>query len=112
VPVIVAELESRRVELIAVSSPGKNESARVGLGLVVGLVVARKSLLAAGSGQEQFEWAIAHFVGVVLTCVAGALLLGYLYDRSIRQTTRDRAESVPNDSGVIPDKSQIGAGTS
>ncbi len=80
----MAEEAKHRVELIAQPGPRRTEAGRTGAGLLVGLVVARGSLLGAAFGTEQFEVAIGHFVVVVLVCVAGALLIGRLYDRFIR----------------------------
>lgn len=91
----MAEESTRRVELVAESTNSTREAARTGLGLIVGLFLGRNSLLGAATGSEQFEFAVAHFVGVVLASVAGALLLGAIYDRSLRNTERktDEADS-------------------
>lgn len=86
----MAEESTRRVELIAESDKsGTREAARTGLGLMVGLFLGRNSLMAAASGSEQFEFAIAHFVGLVLASVAGALILGTLYDRASRSAAKE-----------------------
>lgn len=77
----MAEEEQRRIELVAENDNSKQEAFRVGAGLMTGLVLGRNSLFAAASGSEQFEFAIAHFVGLVLACVAGSLFIGALYDR-------------------------------
>jgi hypothetical protein len=92
------EQSSRRVELVETSTPSGSEAGRTGLGLIVGLVVGRSSLLGAATGTEQFEVAIAHFVGVVLASVAGVLLLGVLYDQATRSTPDvDDREATPAD---------------
>ena len=107
----MAEESTRRVELVAASSDSKREAARTGLGLVVGLFLGRNSLLAAATGAEQFEVAVAHFVGLVLVSVAGALLLGTMYDRASRSAERSAAAAAkeaepdadkPNPSPELP----------
>lgn len=75
---------TRRVELIATSTPATTEAGRTGLGLLIGLFVGRSSLIGAATGSERFEVAVAHFVGVVLVSVAGVLLLGVLWDQARR----------------------------
>ncbi len=87
------EESTRRVELVADSSDSTREAARTGFGLMVGLFLGRNSLLAAATGAEQFEVAVAHFVGLVLVSVAGALLLGTMYDRASRSAERSAAEA-------------------
>lgn len=87
----MAEESTRRVELVAEADNSKREAARTGIGLVVGLVLGRGSLMGAATGTEQFEFAIAHFVGLVLASVAGALLLGALYDRNARVAAKAEA---------------------
>lgn len=77
---------TRRVELVETSSPEGAEAGRTGLGLVIGLVVGRSSLIGAATGSERFEVAVAHFVGVVLASVAGVLLLGVIYDQATRRS--------------------------
>ncbi len=81
------------MELVAQPGPRGTEAGRTGAGLLVGLVVARGSLIGAAFGTEQFEVAIAHFVFVVLVCVAGALLLGRLFDTFVRLSAPSRDES-------------------
>ncbi len=83
----------RRLELVAPAGPGRAESARVGAGLLVGLVVGRSSLMGAATGSEQFEVAIGHFVGLVLICVAGALVIGGAYDRARIESSRRLVDS-------------------
>lgn len=85
------EESTRRVELVAESTDSTREAARTGIGLMVGLFLGRNSLIAAATGTEQFEFAIAHFVGLVLVSVGGSLLLGSLYDRA--KTTAEKAEA-------------------
>lgn len=81
----MAEESTRRVELVAESNKSNTrEAACTGIGLMVGLFLGRNSLMAAATGSEQFEFAIAHFVGLVLASVAGSLLLGTLYERASR----------------------------
>lgn len=80
---------------------------------MVGLFLGRNSLMAAASGAEQFEFAIAHFVGLVLASVGGSLLLGTLYDRASRsaakaaeQAAQEAAEAnqpVPEEAPVPPE---------
>lgn len=84
----MAEESGRRVELIAEPNNSTREAGRTGLGLMIGLFLGRNSLLGAASGAEQFEFAVAHFVGVVLASVAGVLLLGAMYDRTVRSAER------------------------
>jgi hypothetical protein len=107
----MAEASTRRVELIAESSDSKREAARTGGGLMVGLFLGRNSLMAAATGAEQFEIAVAHFVGLVLASVAGALLIGAIYDRAIRSAERAANEAAkqaeldaeePNPSPELP----------
>ena len=102
---------NRRVELVETSTPSGSEAGRTGLGLIIGLVVGRSSLLGAATGSEQFDVAIAHFVGVVLASVAGVLLLGVLYDQARRSTTtEDHDETTPtDDSTSTPSELPIGA---
>lgn len=80
----MAETSNRRIELVAEADDSTSEAARTGIGLILGFVLGRNSLIAAATGAEQFEFAIAHFVGVVLACVAGALFVGNMYDRMCR----------------------------
>jgi len=89
---------TRRIELVASSSPDNTEAGRTGLGLMVGLFVGRHSLMGAATGSERFEVAIAHFVGLVLVSVAGALILGVLYDQAKR--TAERADQAANESAT------------
>lgn len=89
----MAEESSRRVELVAESSDSSREAGRTGLGLITGLFLGRNSLLGAATGTEQFEFAVAHFVGVVLASVAGVLLLGTIYDRTVRSAERAASEA-------------------
>ena len=96
---------ARRVELVETSDPDGAEAGRTGLGLVVGLLIGRSSLIGAATGTEQFEVAIAHF-GVVLASVAGILLLGVIYD----QTTR-KAPTVEEPTPGSPDAVEVGPGT-
>lgn len=77
----MAEEEQRRIELVAENDNSKQEALRVGAGLMTGLFLGRNSLLAAANGSEQFEFAIAHFVALVLACVAGSLFIGSIFDR-------------------------------
>ncbi len=97
---------SRRVELVETSDPDGAEAGRTGLGLVVGLVVGRSSLIGAATGTERFEVAIAHFVGVVLASVAGILLLGVIYDQVTRSTPMIE-ETTPGS----PDTGEVGPST-
>lgn len=83
---------TRRVELVATSTPDTVEAGRTGLGLLIGLFVGRSSLLGAATGSERFEVAIAHFVGVVLVSVAGVLLLGVLWDQARRSIEAEHAD--------------------
>lgn len=105
----MAEQPSRRVELVAESSDTTREAARTGLGLFVGLFLGRNSLLAAANGGEQFEVAIAHFVGLVLVSVAGALFLGAMYDRAAHtaeaaeRAAAEEAEPVEEDPSPSPE---------
>lgn len=102
----MAEESTRRVELVAESNNSKQEAARTGLGLMIGLFLGRNSLIGAATGSEQFEFAIAHFVGVVLAAVAGCLLLGGLYDRSVNDATTadedEAAETTDDTDGATP----------
>lgn len=107
----MAETSTRRVELVAESTNSTREAARTGLGLLIGFFLGRNSLIAAATGSEQFEFAVAHFVGLVLASVAGALLLGAIYDRASRAATQaeapvDEAESgepdIPTPSPELP----------
>ena len=96
----MADASTRRVELVAEASDSKREAARTGAGLMVGLFLGRNSLVNAATGAEQFEFAVAHFVGLVLVSVAGALLLGSIYDRASRsaaKATADAAETAETD---------------
>ena len=70
---------TRRVELVQQSGDDQNEARLTGVGLLSGLFLGRGSLQAAASGSEAFASALAHFVVVVLACVAGALVLGRIY---------------------------------
>ncbi len=97
---------ARRVELIETSDPDGAEAGRTGLGLVVGLVVGRSSLIGAAMGTERFEVAIAHFVGVVLASVAGVLLVGVIYDQA-KRSTRMVEETTPGS----PDAGEVGPST-
>lgn len=81
------------MELVAESNNSTREAARTGIGLMVGLFLGRNSLIGAATGAEQFEFAVAHFVGLVLVSVAGALLLGAIYDRASRSAARAAAEA-------------------
>lgn len=96
----MAEESTRRVELVAESNDSKREAARTGGGLMLGLFLGRNSLMAAASGSEQFEFAIAHFVGLVLASVAGALLLGTVYDRMSREAARTDREPEADDTST------------
>lgn len=73
--------EDRRVELIRTRDDGQVESARIGAGLLIGLLAGHRSLLGAAAGRIAFEAALGYFVLAVLLSVAGALALGRLYDR-------------------------------
>lgn len=95
---------SRRVELVATSSPDATEAWRTGLGLLVGLFVGRSSLVGAATGSERFEVAIAHFVGVVLVSVAGVLLLGVLWDQAQRSIGSDQLDGTE-----APEEPVVGA---
>lgn len=75
----------RRIELVDQADSGGQEGIRVGIGLLVGLFVGRNSLIAAATGSEQIEFAIGHFVLVVLVCVGGLLFVGNLHDRFIQR---------------------------
>ncbi len=105
----MAEEPTRRVELVAEADDAKREAGRTGLGLVIGLVFGRNSLIAAATGTEQFEFAIAHFVGLVLASVGGMLLLGALYDRASRHAAKaetallEATDSEPEDSPTSPE---------
>lgn len=84
----MAEESNRRIELVAEPTDSTREAARTGAGLILGFVLGRNSLIGAATGSEQFELAIAHFVGVVLASVAGALFVGAMYDRMNRAAAR------------------------
>ena len=93
---------TRRVELVATATPERLEAGRTGIGLMVGLYVGRSSLLGAATGSERFEVAVAHFVAVVLVSVAGALLLGALWDRARRAAERAAAaEAEPDGNDLV-----------
>lgn len=66
------------------------------LGLLIGLAIGASSLVAAATGTEQFEMAIAHFVGVVLTSVTGFVLLSYVLDRCLREVAESETAADPN----------------
>ncbi len=102
---------NRRVELVQTATPGNSEAGRTGLGLVIGLFVGRSSLIGAATGSEQFEIAIAHFVGVVLASVAGALLLGVLYDKASRSAASVQDEEDSPAADTSPAMSELPIGT-
>lgn len=101
---------SRRVELVATATPERIEAGRTGLGLIVGLVVGRSSLVGAATGAERFEMAIAHFVGVVLVSVAGVLLLGALYDGARRSADAAAAAQLSSREDDATDLTDLAAG--
>ncbi len=51
-----------------------------GIGLLGGLYLGRASLVAAATGAERIDAALAHFVFMVLVCVGSLLVLGRLID--------------------------------
>ncbi|MFT7597578.1 MAG: hypothetical protein ACI8TP_000498 [Acidimicrobiales bacterium] len=71
----MADQPTSRVELVAAGSSTRLDGGVLGLALLLGLFLGRNSLLAAATGREQYELAIAHFVIVVLACVVGASVL-------------------------------------
>ncbi len=102
---------ARRVELVETATPEGAEAGRTGLGLIIGLILGRSSLIGAATGSERFEFAIAHFVGVVLACVGGVLLVGVMYDRATRRTPlegstegdpADEASMTPGATAAVP----------
>jgi len=72
---------------------------------MLGLFLGRNSLIAAATGAEQFEFAVAHFVGLVLASVAGALLLGAIYDRASRSAAKAAADAAATEEPDTPDPS-------
>lgn len=92
------------------------DSLRFGAGLLAGLFLGRGSLIAAATGQEQFELAIGHFVLVVLVCLLGIALIGVAYERLMdaqqEDEIEDDADTVLSDEtqlvplGTIPDSAQ------
>lgn len=105
-----AGTSTRRVELVATSTPDNIEAGRTGLGLLIGLFVGRSSLMGAATGTERFEVAIAHFVGVVLVAVAGVLLLGVLWDQARRSTPSEHEVETPHED-PLPPATELPAGT-
>lgn len=100
----MADESSRRVELVAETDNSKREAGRTGLGLLIGFVLGRQSLVGAATGTEQFEFAIAHFVGLVLASVAGVLLIGVLYDRNARIAAKtEAAEQAADEANQAPE---------
>lgn len=102
---------SRRVDLVETATPANSEAGRTGLGLIIGLFVGRSSLIGAANGSEQFEVAIAHFVGVVLVSVAGVLVLGMLYDQAKRSATIDQDDEDSPIDETSPALSELPIGT-
>lgn len=103
---------TKRIELVANSTPDTREAGRTGLGLLIGLFIGRNSLLGAATGSERFEVAIAHFVGVVLVSVAGVLLLGVLWDQARRSSDDDEPPSETEPASESVGATELPLGTS
>lgn len=67
--------DDRRLELVKGSAPSERETGRVGLGLLIGLAIGHRPLLAAVDGRLDFETALVSFVVIVLIAVGSLLFL-------------------------------------
>lgn len=93
----MAEDDDRRLELVKGSAPPDKEMGRVGLGLLLGLAIGHRPLLAAIEGRLAFESALLYFVVIVLIAVGSLLFLGVLYDRfSYREPVVDEIDGQPS----------------
>lgn len=77
------------------SARAGSQSFRLGAGLLLGLLLGHRSLMAAALGTEQFELAIAHFVLVVLASLVGLVAVASTFERLV--TTEHEGD--PDDDG-------------
>lgn len=84
------------MELVGPADAGRGESARLGAGLLLGLALGHRPLLAAATGSTTFEAGLGYFVVIVLACVGGILFLGALYQRFAATADRTEAADAAN----------------
>ncbi|MDH3678842.1 MAG: hypothetical protein OEV40_02710 [Acidimicrobiia bacterium] len=103
--------DDRRVELIRTRDDGQVEAARVGAGLLIGLLAGHRSLLGAAGGRIAFEAALGYFVLAVLLSVAGTLVVGRMYDRfSARASDHQSDTATKNNTATAPQHTTQGDG--